>query len=134
VDGNAGREIVDAAKGCRIETACSESSRSCGFQDRADAKGARRRDTAVGGEGRRALQAGTAGNARYEASVDHILNSVHESIDSRDIAGSRADGAVGGVGDVLDDDRIVAAAAKVTRVAGELVARHFGVQIAEAKV
>src|SRR3546814_10159440 len=46
----------------------------------------------------------------------------------------RCHGTVGAVGDVLDDDGVFASAAKVARIAGELVVGYLGVQIAEAQV
>src|SRR3546814_16985834 len=48
--------------------------------------------------------------------------------------GPRCHGTVGAVGDVLDDDGVFASAAKVARIAGELVVGYLGVQIAEAQV
>ena len=51
------------------------------------------------------------------------------------IAGDvRHDGAVGCVGDVLDDDRVAAAARRIARIGEEGVAVDLGLQVAEADV
>ena len=67
-------------------------------------------------------------------SVYYVVHGVYEGINAGDVARRRSDGAVGCIGEILDDNRICTATTKITRIAGQLIFGDFALQIAEANI